>query len=55
MKKVEEAENPDVQMENSTMKMSVSQLNEGLIKITDEDLQPLWKYLDSSYKLSFNI
>ena len=42
-----------VQMQNSTIKLS--ELSDGLIKITDEDLKPLWEHLDSSYKLAFNI
>lgn len=33
----------------------MEEMTEGLIKIQDNDLNPLWKYLDSSYKLCFNI
>lgn len=35
--------------------MKLGELSEGLIKITDQDLKPLWTFIDSSYKLSFNI
>ena len=53
MAKVEEQEKPEVQMENSTMKLSA--MSEGLIKITDSDLDSFWDNMSSTYGLSFNI
>ena len=40
-------------MENSTMKLS--SISEGLIKITDSDLDSFWDHMSSFYALSFNI